>query len=205
MSKKTTFFTPLFILIIFFFWIGITNAQYVPLAPLPGVENASQTNLQNYLGAIFKIGIGLAGVFAVLMIVIGGIQFIGGASSPSARADAKSKITNAVFGLILALGSWLILNTINPAILNTSIDIKKTTLPTPSSSGGQYSGANTTSGSYGGQYESTLNTGEYCIDAKFSDSAQTVTTCGMTPTDCGKTQSLWSNQGFTIIKGCYPA
>lgn len=88
-------------------------AAYVPLAPLPGVP-ASGTNLTSYVGAIFKIGLGLAGVFAVLMIVIAGIEYIGGAASPSAREDANQKIWNAILGLVIALASWLLLNTINP-------------------------------------------------------------------------------------------
>jgi len=114
------------IISVFTVLVGVAGAQgYVPLAPLPGVGAGESVDLGKYLTAMFKIGIGIAGVFAVLMIVVGGIQFIGGASNPSERSAAKEKITNAIFGLILALSSWLILNTINPNLLKTGLDLKE--------------------------------------------------------------------------------
>lgn len=121
--KKIKLFIPPFALLIFFLLVEAAGAQYVPLAPLPGLEDTGDTNLENYLGVLFKIGIGLAGVFSVLMLIIAGMQYISGASSHSARSDAHEKITNAIFGLLLALGSWLILNAINPAILNNNLNI----------------------------------------------------------------------------------
>lgn len=110
-----------------FLFIAITGAltvdaqEYIPLEPL--TESAgSGVTLSTYLNDAFKIGVGIAGVFAVLMIVIGGISYIGGASNPSARSEAKNKITNAIFGLILAIASWLILSTINPDLLKTEVE-----------------------------------------------------------------------------------
>ena len=124
------------VVLFFVFMLKMAEAAgYVPLAPLPGISPDTGVSLGKYLDTMFKIGIGLAGVFAVLMIIIGGVQFIGGASSPSARTDAKERITNAIFGLILALSSWLILQTINPAILKTGLDVKSiepTATPTAS-------------------------------------------------------------------------
>lgn len=130
-KKYTVLFTSviIFILVVGF---NVTNAQeYVPLAPLPGISAGQGLSLSNYLDAIFKIGIGLAGVFAVLMIVIGGIQYIGGAANPSARTEAKSKITNAILGLLLALGAWLILYVINPDLLKKEIIITPVSVTTP--------------------------------------------------------------------------
>jgi len=127
-SKKNILLFVLLLFSVFLFWLSIVNAQgYVPLAPLPGVPAGQETDLGGYLGAMFKIGIGLAGVFAVLMIIISGIQFIGGASSPSAHTEAKERMTNAILGLILALGSWLILNTVNPALLKTDLELAEVT------------------------------------------------------------------------------
>lgn len=93
------------------------GAGYAVLESIPGINAGSSPSLSTYLGAIFKIGIGLAGVLAVLMIVIGGIQYIGSGMSPSGKTDARDRITNAVLGLLLALLSWIILNTINPNLV----------------------------------------------------------------------------------------
>ena len=125
------FIRILFLFLVFIFLTEIDFAQgYVLLAPLPGATSIG-TGFAEYLAVFFNIGIGLAAVLAVLMIVVGGVQYIAGAASPSARGDAKKRITNAILGLLLALGSWLIVYTINPAILNKSYQIPLVTLPTP--------------------------------------------------------------------------
>ncbi len=122
-TKSKLLYTLLFVFN--FFNTTLVSAEgYIPLEPLTE-SAASGVTLSTYLADLFKIGIGLAGVFAVLMIVIGGISYIGGASNPSARSEAKSKITNAIFGLILAMASWLILNTINPDLLKTGLIIEE--------------------------------------------------------------------------------
>lgn len=72
----------------------------------------------NYLGDMFKLLIGVAGAISVIVLVIGGIEMVVGASNPQARNDAKDRITSAVIGLIIALGSWLLLNVINPAFVS---------------------------------------------------------------------------------------
>ena len=43
-------------------------------------------------------------------------------ASEGMRSDAKQKIQNALLGLLLAVGTYLILNTINPDLLNLRID-----------------------------------------------------------------------------------
>lgn len=95
-----------------------TLSAYEMLQPLPNVTASDANNFGSYLSKIYILGIGLAGVLAVLVIVIGGIQYIGSGMSPSGKTDAKDKITNAILGLLLALISWLILNTIDPNLVS---------------------------------------------------------------------------------------
>src|SRR5574340_526552 len=75
-----------------------------PLGPLSG-----PVTLSGYLQGVFKVTIGVAGVLAVVMIVICAIQMMG-SPSVSQKSASKECITNAIFGLLLALGSWIILN-----------------------------------------------------------------------------------------------
>lgn len=140
----------------------VTAAQkYVPLAPLPGILKDQGISLGNYFESLFRIGIGLAGVFAVLMIVIGGVQYVGGAASPSARSDAKNKITNALFGLLLALGAWLLLYTINPDLLKK---VDKNIIPPANVKSYQ-----TYSSGGGAGDENTQNYGDYDINDQEGD------------------------------------
>jgi len=96
--------------------------NYTPLAPLPGFTSIDVTDVSSlsiYLNTMIALFIGISAVLAVIMIVLGGIQY---ATSEliSSKEAGKERIRNALFGLLLALGSWLILNTINPDLLNTN-------------------------------------------------------------------------------------
>lgn len=102
------------------------NFTYQPLAHLPGMENTINVSdtggidaLGAYLNVIVTIFIGICAVLAVVMIVIGGMQYMT-SELISSKEAGKEKIRNAIFGLLLALGAWLILNTINPALLQTA-------------------------------------------------------------------------------------
>src|SRR3989344_9119340 len=53
----------------------------------------------------FYLGLGFIGILALIMIVVGGIQYITGSIEPAQQNDAKQRITAAITALILALGS----------------------------------------------------------------------------------------------------
>lgn len=100
----------------------VAHAQgYTPLAPLPGTfteaGNVKTTNITTYLSGAIKLLIAVGAALAVLFAVIGGTQYVAAGISPDAKSDAKSKITNAFIGLTLILTSYLILNSINPALV----------------------------------------------------------------------------------------
>ena len=102
--------------------------DYVPLAPLPvGEGGASLTRVTDagqYIKGAFNLAIGIAAVLAIIMIVIGGIQYMGTESIGGKGAGLK-KIKDAVLGLLLALGSYILLFTINPALTNFSLTIAR--------------------------------------------------------------------------------
>ena len=99
-----------------------TDIMYTPLAPLPGIEGSidTTTGFGSYLNTLIKLFIGICAVLSMIMIVIGGIEYMTSELASSKEAG-KERITNAIFGLILALGSYAILNTLNPALLNISL------------------------------------------------------------------------------------
>ncbi|RZN42892.1 MAG: hypothetical protein EFT35_01515 [Methanophagales archaeon ANME-1-THS] len=51
------------------------------------------------------------------MLVIGAIQFTASAALPSARSEAKDRMTGAILGLLLLFATYVILNTINPELV----------------------------------------------------------------------------------------
>ena len=78
---------------------------------LPSLTGAGPAQIIIWL---FYLGLGFIGILALIMIVVGGIQYIAGSIEPAQQNDAKQRITAAITALILALGSFVILYTINP-------------------------------------------------------------------------------------------
>ncbi len=97
------------------------NEVYELLAPIGNFKFAPD-NIGEYFNTIFLIAIGLCGALAVIMIVLGGIQYMGD-ESIFGKTEAKSKIMAAILGLLIALGSYALLNTINPDLLNGGVRI----------------------------------------------------------------------------------
>ncbi len=99
--------------------------------PVPGGTMIKETDgIGAYLEGVFKLGIGLATVLAVLMITIGGLQLMT-SDKVQLRADAKTTITNALWGLVLILASVLLLQTINPDLIKSSLNLEPVAPPTP--------------------------------------------------------------------------
>ncbi len=81
---------------------------------------SSNNQLGTFLGQAFQFGLAVAAALAVVMIVWGGVEIML-SESMFKKEDGKKKIQDAIWGLLLALVSWLILFTINPDILNFKI------------------------------------------------------------------------------------
>lgn len=119
---------------------GTTNppssTTYTFLAPMPckgtpadgcvggkltTFDPAGPNKLGIYLDIMLKIFIGICAVLAVIMIVVGGIEYMT-SELLNTKEQGRHRINGAIFGLILALSAWTILNTINPALLSTKLD-----------------------------------------------------------------------------------
>ncbi len=109
-----------------------TNSNnYQLLAPLPKVsptfDPTDDSALGKYLNIMIEVVIGLSAVFAVVMIVIGGIEYMT-SELISSKEAGKEKIEGALLGLIIALGAYALLNTINPDLLNSDLKISQATI-----------------------------------------------------------------------------
>lgn len=81
-------------------------------APLSGLE----TIFSNFLGFVA----GLAGIFAFLMIIVGGFKYITAEGDPKATASARATITWAILGLVVLIIGWLFLQFIK---VFTGVDV----------------------------------------------------------------------------------
>jgi hypothetical protein len=115
---------PLGIILYYFFVQPIKSfaLEYTPLeeGAFDGFEKTEGTQLSEFLSQAFQFGLALAAALAVIMIVWGGVQIMT-TDSWTGKASGKEKVWNAIWGLILALVSWLILYTINPDLLKFNL------------------------------------------------------------------------------------
>jgi hypothetical protein len=125
------------ILFFFFVLISISNfsllianaaSDYQPLAPIPGFVDSpiSTHDLNGYLNGMFKLGIAIAVGLAVVMIIIGGVQYMS-TDAIGGKSDGRARITAAITGLVVALGSYMLLNTLDPNLLKTELTLQSVT------------------------------------------------------------------------------
>lgn len=100
---------------------GTGDKTYNLLEPLSN-KITSTSNPGDYIQTIYWYMIGLTIAFAVLMIIIGGLQYSLTWANASNKGEAQSRIENAIIGLVIALTAYLLLYTINPDL--TSLKIK---------------------------------------------------------------------------------
>ena len=93
------------------------EGSYCLLEPLPGVGSSidPSTGFGDYANKLIRLLIGAAGALAVVMIVIGGIQYMS-SDAVGEKSSGKETMQNALIGLGLALTSYLLLYTINPQL-----------------------------------------------------------------------------------------
>lgn len=88
-----------------------------PTSPgLPGITLDNNSDLTALVQYLYQWGIALGGLAAFVSLVIAGFGYLTSTGDPSKMQDAKDRATSAFLGLVLLLGSWLILNTINPEL-----------------------------------------------------------------------------------------
>lgn len=72
-------------------------------------EPAQLTDLSSYIGNVLIAIIPLIGVISFIMILVGGFTFLAGAGNPDSMKKGKAIMGGAIAGIVMAIGSWLIL------------------------------------------------------------------------------------------------
>ena len=73
--------------------------------------------LGEYISAVYKFAVAAGSVVAVVMIIIAGFQWTASGGGQEGIASAKKRIVASVIGLILLVGSYTLLYTINPNLV----------------------------------------------------------------------------------------
>ena len=67
---------------------------------------------------IYKWSLGAAAILALLMVVLGGYKVMTAGGNAEQATSGKDYVLSALVGLALLFGAYLILNTINPDLVN---------------------------------------------------------------------------------------
>lgn len=96
-----------------------------PFCNRPGVTNGintaigciNATDAGEFVGELFKLGIGIAGGIAMLLIIFGGFQILTSTGNPEKLNAGKELVGSAIAGLLMILFSTFLLKVIGVNIL----------------------------------------------------------------------------------------
>jgi len=98
-------------------------ALEVSYPDIPGLTKPVENDLPSYIAYLFGFGTYIAGIIAIISFAIGAVQLVMSASNPSLSKDAKDRMLSSIFGLILTLSAFVILQTINSKFVTPTLTV----------------------------------------------------------------------------------
>lgn len=78
-------------------------------------------SLTEFILRVINIALAIAGLVAVLFLIIGGFRFITAGGNEAAAESAKKIITNSVIGVIVIILSFVIVRVVTNTLTSTNI------------------------------------------------------------------------------------
>lgn len=138
--RLTTFSTVLVMIsaLILLFLVGFYSAWAAnPGAPAPGTPpgpgigpgpgpgpGPGTPPPSTYLSNLYLVFLAFVGIAALFGIVRGGLTYMFSGANPSLVGEAKRWIWNAIYGIVLAAASVLLLQTINPDLVTHGFNLE---------------------------------------------------------------------------------
>ena len=89
-----------------------------PGAVCPATPEEAAQSPAAYIARLYQFALMLSGMLAFGMIIYGAIQYTVSAGNTTQQSDARDRITQALWGVALLLGAYLILYTIDPKLVS---------------------------------------------------------------------------------------
>lgn len=104
---------------------------------VPG--DLQSNTLEGYIQSIINAALVLAGVVAVVYLIIGGYQYVTSSGNAEAATTAKGTIMNAIIGLVVIFASYVLIDFVMTKVIKYggstgTTPSPTTTSPTPSTS-----------------------------------------------------------------------
>lgn len=105
------------------------HVDLIPNAKIPGLENVE--SFTDFVAKLLPQIITVLIILTVISLAWYGVQYIT-SNIPGMKGLAKVRLWEIIFGLLIILGAYLILYTINPNINRTNFDPRRAVTPTQS-------------------------------------------------------------------------
>lgn len=93
---------------------GTTSSGWTDPTPSSGV--ATDTDLNVLLVRIINILLGIAGLVAVIFLIVGGFRYITAGGNEEAAEAGKKAIVNAIIGIVIIILSFVIVRVVANAV-----------------------------------------------------------------------------------------
>jgi len=120
---KTLFYTFGLLVLAFLFGADALAQGALIVEPLTsiGTEAGNQAGIGPFVNLLYKYGVGIGAILAVLLVMYGGFQYMT-SEAVGNKSEGRETITRALIGLFLLLSPVLVFGVINRDILNIDLD-----------------------------------------------------------------------------------
>lgn len=125
-NKKKIFLISMLLVSGLFFFFNLARAEdFIPGVTIPNSEfkagekiTVEGDTLAKYISAVYSYSVGIVAILATVIMMYAGFLWVTSAGNSERVGNAKSWISAALSGLVLVLASYMILNTVNPDLVN---------------------------------------------------------------------------------------
>jgi|SRR3989344_1737066 len=98
----------------------VAGAQFTP-PNAGGTGLPNDSSISGFILKIINIALAIAGLVAVLFLIIGGFRYITAAGNEETAEKAKKIILNAIIGIVVIILSFVIVRVISNALTTSSV------------------------------------------------------------------------------------
>jgi hypothetical protein len=105
--------------------VGIPNITVTCTDSEDGLTKDYVRDMGQYIGGLYKYFVGVIGIIAALMVFYGGLRWLSAGGNASRVKEAKETIFSALIAIVIAFGSYTLLYTINPKLVQINPPVIK--------------------------------------------------------------------------------
>ncbi len=105
--------------------VTCTDDNDTPADTRDDVERSYVKDLGQYIGGLYKYFVGVIGIIAALMVFYGGLRWLTAGGNASKVKEAKETVFAALIAILIAFGSYTLLYTINPKLVQLNPPVLK--------------------------------------------------------------------------------